>query len=81
MIRGRQWLSGKVVDLEIERSLVRNSLEALCCILDQDTLYAAEYWFNLENCPNMTEKPLTELKESTQTKNVDDKIAINFKMI
>ena len=34
------------VRLEIEGSLVQASPEALCYVLDQDTLSSALYWFN-----------------------------------
>ena len=32
--------------LEIEESLVRDSLEALYCVLEQGTLSSVRYWFN-----------------------------------
>ena len=39
--QGAWWLSGSVLESEIEGSLVRDSLEALHCVLEQDTLASA----------------------------------------
>ena len=36
------------VRLEIEESLVGDSLEVLHCVFEQDTLSSAWYWFNQE---------------------------------
>ena len=40
---GAQWQSGR---LEIEGSQVRDLPEALRCVLEQNTLSCALYWFN-----------------------------------
>ena len=37
---------------------VRSSLEALCCVLEQDTLSSAQYW-SRKTCPDITEKLFT----------------------
>ena len=44
---------GSVVErkLEIERSLVRVSLETQFCAIEHDPLYSAKYWFNQGNVP------------------------------
>ena len=39
--RGGWWLSDRVLVLESEGSLVRDSTEVLCCVLEQDTLSSA----------------------------------------
>ena len=59
--RGVCWLSDIVLD-EVEGVLVQDSEELMCCVLEQDTLSSASYWFNPErqgNCPDRTEKLLT----------------------
>ena len=38
-----QWYS---VRLGNEELLVKDSPETLCCVLEQETLFSAEYWFN-----------------------------------
>ena len=55
----------KSVRLAILGSLVQDSLEVLCCVLEQDTLSSAYFVLvqlirKTENCPDMTEKLLTE---------------------
>ena len=40
---GAQWLSGRVLD---SRPKVRASVVSLRCVLEQDTLILAQYWFN-----------------------------------
>ena len=51
-------------DSEIKRLLVRTSLEALCCVFEQDTLVSTKNWFKFQprKHPNMTEKMLTGMK-------------------
>ena len=48
---------GSSVSLGIDGSFVQYSMEALCCVLEQDTLSSAKNWFNLgrHKCLDMTE--------------------------
>ena len=56
--RGAQELSGRVLD---SRSRVWASPEALCCVLEQDTLSSAKYWVQpRKTSPDMTEELLTQ---------------------
>ena len=43
--------NGSIARLEIEGSLVRASPETLYCVLEQDTLSSAQYWFIPGNVP------------------------------
>ena len=64
--RGAQLLSGRVLSLEIDGLLVRDSPEALC-FLEPDTVFIlCLVLVKPRKCPNMTEKLLTGLKASTQ---------------
>ena len=60
-----QWFSGSA-RLEIEGSLVQDSLEALCCVLEQDTLSSTG---SSQETPKITENLLTGM-HSINTKKI-----------
>ena len=43
---GAQWLSGGVLDLRPKGHGLEPLPASLCCVLEQDTLIPAQYWFN-----------------------------------
>ena len=55
--------------VEVERPLVRASLEALCCVLEQDTcsLHPSQYWCIPGKRPDMTKNCWLVRKASTQS--------------
>ena len=67
---GAQWLSDRVLDLRPRVCGFEASPASLHCVLEQETLILAKYWFKFQprkTCPYITEKLLMGRKESNQT--------------